>query len=89
VRICRVSFRSERGIIRILENVSFNVREREILSRRRRIRLGQKHRHRLPSCGSITDPNAIITGSIRYKGRDLLALSAREMRRPARTARSR
>lgn len=74
-----VSFRSERGIIRILENVSFNVREREILSIVGESGSG-KSMTSLAVMRLITDPNAIITGSIRYKGRDLLALSPREMR---------
>ena len=79
VRDLCVSFRSERGIIRILENVSFTVGQREILSIVGESGSG-KSMTSLAVMRLITDPNAIITGSITYKGRDLLALSPKEMR---------
>ncbi|HTI00184.1 MAG TPA: ABC transporter ATP-binding protein [Acidisoma sp.] len=74
-----VSFRSEGGLIRILENVSFTVREREILAIVGESGSG-KSMTSLAVMRLITDPNAVITGSIRYKGRDLLQASEREMR---------
>jgi peptide/nickel transport system ATP-binding protein len=79
VRDLCVSFRSERGIIRILENVSFTVGQREILSIVGESGSG-KSMTSLAVMRLITDPNAIITGSITYKGRDLLKLDARAMR---------
>ena len=79
VRDLCVSFRSERGIIRILENVSFTVGQREILSIVGESGSG-KSMTSLAVMRLITDPNAIITGSITYKGRDLLTLDARAMR---------
>jgi peptide/nickel transport system ATP-binding protein len=79
VRDLCVSFRSERGIIRILENVSFTVGAQEILSIVGESGSG-KSMTSLAIMRLITDPNAIISGSIRYKGRDLLTLSPREMR---------
>ena len=33
--------------------------------------------------GLINDPNAVIEGSIRYRGRELLGLPQREMRQSA------
>ena len=79
VRDLCVSFRSERGIIRILENVSFTVGQREILSIVGESGSG-KSMTSLAVMRLITDPNAIITGSILYKGRDLLTLHPKEMR---------
>ena len=79
VRDLCVSFRSERGIIRILENVSFTVGQREILSIVGESGSG-KSMTSLAVMRLITDPNAIITGTITYKGRDLLGLDARAMR---------
>jgi peptide/nickel transport system ATP-binding protein len=79
VRDLCVSFRSERGIIRILEHVSFTVGAREILSIVGESGSG-KSMTSLAVMRLITDPNAIITGTITYKGRDLLRLNPREMR---------
>ncbi|GAB0115719.1 ABC transporter ATP-binding protein [Acidisoma sp. C75] len=79
VRDLSVSFRSERGIIRILEDVSFTLGHREILSIVGESGSG-KSMTSLAIMRLITDPNAIISGAIRYRGRDLLQLSPREMR---------
>jgi peptide/nickel transport system ATP-binding protein len=79
VRNLSVSFRSEKGIIRIIENISFSVGAREILSIVGESGSG-KSITSLAVMRLITDPNAIIEGSIIYKGRDLLKLDPREMR---------
>ncbi|WP_284945756.1 ABC transporter ATP-binding protein [Acidisoma cladoniae] len=79
VRNLCVSFRSEKGIIRIIEDVSFTVGNREILSIVGESGSG-KSMTSLAVMRLITDPNAIITGSILYKGRDLLTLDQRAMR---------
>jgi peptide/nickel transport system ATP-binding protein len=79
VRDLCVSFRSERGIIRILENISFTVGQREILSIVGESGSG-KSMTALAVMRLITDLNAIITGAITYKGRDLLKLNAKDMR---------
>ncbi|GAB0118140.1 ABC transporter ATP-binding protein [Acidisoma sp. 7E03] len=79
VRDLCVSFRSERGPVRILENVSFTVGQREIVAIVGESGSG-KSMTSLAVMRLITDPNAVVTGSIRYKGRELLALSPREMR---------
>lgn len=79
VRDLSVSFRSERGIIRILEDVSFTLGTQEILSIVGESGSG-KSMTSLAIMRLITDPNAIISGQIHYKGRDLLTLSPREMR---------
>src|ERR1700710_482181 len=79
VRNLSVSFRSEKGVIRIIEDISFSVGAREILSIVGESGSG-KSITSLAVMRLITDPNAIIEGSIIYKGRDLLKLDPREMR---------
>ena len=80
VRDLCVSFRSEAGLVRILENVSFSVGQREILSIVGESGSG-KSMTSLAIMRLITDPNAVVSGSILYKGQDILQASAQEMRR--------
>ena len=79
VRGLNVSFRTERGILRAVDNVSFTVGEREILGV-----VGESGSGKTVSLmsvmGLINDPNAIIEGSIVYKGRQLHGLSRRALR---------
>lgn len=75
-----VSFRSERGLIRILEDVSFSVGQNEILSIVGESGSG-KSMTSLAIMRLITDPNAVISGEIRYKGQDLLQAKESEMRK--------
>ncbi len=79
VRDLRVSFRTERGLIRVLDGVSFDVAEGEVLGIVGESGSG-KTVTMLAVMGLITDPNALITGSIRYRGRELVGMPNREMR---------
>ena len=80
VRDLTVSFRTEQGIVRAVDGVSFDVAERELLGVVGESGSG-KTVSLLAVMGLITDPNAMITGSIAYRGRELVGLSAREMRK--------
>jgi peptide/nickel transport system ATP-binding protein len=79
VRDLRVSFRTERGVLRAIDGVSFDVAEGEILGVVGESGSG-KTVSLLAVMGLINDPNALIEGSIRYQGRELVGLSARDMR---------
>ena len=75
-----VSFRTEQGIVRAVEHMSFKVAEGEILGVVGESGSG-KTVSLLAVMGLITDPNAIISGSIQYRGRELVGLPSREMRK--------
>ena len=75
-----VSFRTEQGIVRAVEHMSFEVAEGEILGVVGESGSG-KTVSLLAVMGLITDPNAIITGSIQYRGRELVGLPSKEMRK--------
>jgi peptide/nickel transport system ATP-binding protein len=79
VRDLKVSFRTEQGIARAIDGVSFDVNEGEILGV-----VGESGSGKtvtlLAVMGLITDPNAIIEGSIRYRGRELVGLPQRQLR---------
>lgn len=79
VRNLCVSFRTELGLVPVLEDVSFSVRPREILSIVGESGSG-KSMASLAVMGLIADPNAVVTGVVLYKGRDLLTLGDRAMR---------
>ena len=80
VRDLRVSFRTEDGLVRASDGVSFDLDEGEILGVVGESGSG-KTVSLLAVMGLITDPNATIEGSIRYKDRELVGLPARELRR--------
>ncbi|MDM9620256.1 ABC transporter ATP-binding protein [Rhizobium sp. S96] len=80
VRDLRVSFRTEDGLVRAIDGISFDLDQGEILGVVGESGSG-KTVSLLAVMGLITDPNAIIEGSIRYKGRELLGLPAHELRR--------
>ncbi|MER9299552.1 ABC transporter ATP-binding protein [Mesorhizobium sp. M0621] len=80
VRDLRVSFRTNDGLVRAIDGVSFDLEESEILGVVGESGSG-KTVSLLAVMGLITDPNADIEGSIRYKGRELVGLPARELRR--------
>ena len=79
VRDLKVSFRTEQGIARAIDGVSFDVNEGEILGV-----VGESGSGKtvtlLAVMGLITDPNAIIEGSIRYRGRELVGLPQQQLR---------
>ncbi|PSJ60269.1 ABC transporter ATP-binding protein [Pseudaminobacter soli (ex Li et al. 2025)] len=80
VRDLKVSFRTDDGLVRAIDGVSFDLEEGEILGVVGESGSG-KTVSLLAVMGLITDPNAVIEGSIRYKGRELVGLPARELRR--------
>ena len=79
VKDLRVSFRTEQGMVRVLDGVSFDVRQGEVLGI-----VGESGSGKtvtvLAVMGLITDPNAVIEGSILYKGRELVGMKPRQMR---------
>jgi peptide/nickel transport system ATP-binding protein len=80
VRDLRVSFRTDRGLVKAVEDVSFDVSEGEILGV-----VGESGSGKTVSLmavmGLINDPNAAIEGSIMFRGRELMGLQARELRK--------
>ena len=80
VRDLRVSFRSERGLMQAIDGVSFDVAEGEILGVVGESGSG-KTVSLLAVMGLINDPNAVIEGSIKYRGRELVGLPSAEMRK--------
>ena len=79
VRNLKVSFRTEHGPVRAVDDVSFEVNEREIVGVVGESGSG-KTISLLSVMGLINDPNAVIEGSIVYKGRELLGLPQRQLR---------
>jgi peptide/nickel transport system ATP-binding protein len=79
VRDLKVSFRTEQGPARAIDGVSFDVAEGEVLGLVGESGSG-KTVSLLAVMGLINDPNAAIEGSIKYRGRELIGLPAREMR---------
>jgi peptide/nickel transport system ATP-binding protein len=80
VKDLRVSFRSEQGLMRAIDGVSFNVGEGEILGMVGESGSG-KTVSLLAVMGLINDPNAVIEGSIKFKGRELVGMPNRDMRK--------
>jgi peptide/nickel transport system ATP-binding protein len=80
VRDLRVSFRTEQGPAQAIDGVSFDVDEGEILGVVGESGSG-KTLSLLAVMGLINDPNAVIEGSIKYRGRELIGLPSKEMRK--------
>jgi peptide/nickel transport system ATP-binding protein len=80
VRDLTIAFRTEAGLIRVVDQVSFSVAEREIIGIVGESGSG-KTLSLLAVMGLIQDPNAVITGSITYKGQELIGLSPRLLHR--------
>jgi peptide/nickel transport system ATP-binding protein len=78
VRDLRVSFRTARGLVRAVEGLSFELHAGEILGVVGESGSG-KSISLLAVMGLIQDPNALIEGSIVFKGRELFGLSKRAM----------
>ena len=75
-----MSFRTEQGLVRAVDGVSFDVAEGELLGVVGESGSG-KTVSLLAVMGLINDPNAMIEGSIQYRGRELVGLPPREMRK--------
>ena len=80
VRDLTVTFRTEEGPVRAIDVVSFDVAEGEILGVVGESGSG-KTVSLLAVMGLITDPNATIGGSIRYRGKELVGLAPRALRK--------
>ena len=76
VRDLAVSFRSDRGLLRAVQGVSFDVADREILSIVGESGSG-KTMSLMAVMGLIRDPNVQITGSVKFRGQEILNLSDR------------
>lgn len=79
VKNLKVSFRTEQGLVRAVDGVSFDIGEREILGIVGESGSG-KSVSLMSIVGLIVDPNVEIEGSILYKGRELVGLSQAELR---------
>ena len=79
VRDLYVSFRTEQGMVRAIDGVSFDVNEGEVLGIAGESGSGKSVTW-LAVMGLISDPNAVITGSIKYRGRELVGLRPGDMR---------
>ena len=79
VRDLHVSFRTEDGIVRAVDGVSFTILAGRVLGI-----VGESGSGKSVTAMSlmrlIRDPNAITTGEVFYKGRDLLKLTPDQMR---------
>src|SRR5688572_28822323 len=79
VKNLRTSFSTSDGVLHAVDNVSFNVRRGEAVAL-----VGESGCGKSVTAMSImrlvASPGKITAGSIRFKGRDLAALSEREMR---------
>jgi peptide/nickel transport system ATP-binding protein len=75
-----VYFRTEQGLAQAIDGVSFDVAEGEILGVVGESGSG-KTVSLLAVMGLINDPNAVIEGSIKFRGRELIGLPSKEMRK--------
>jgi peptide/nickel transport system ATP-binding protein len=73
-----IDFRTRAGLVRAVDRLSFSIGAGEILGLVGESGSG-KTISMLASVGLINDPNAIVSGSIRYKGRELLGLDGRAL----------
>jgi peptide/nickel transport system ATP-binding protein len=78
-RLC-IDFRTRGGVVRAVHDVSFSIAAGEIVGLVGESGSG-KTLTMLAAIGLIGDPNAVITGSIRYKGQELIGLGGRALRR--------
>jgi peptide/nickel transport system ATP-binding protein len=74
-----IAFRTRTGLVRVVERLSFSVGEGEIFGIVGESGSG-KTISMLAAVGLIEDPNAVVTGSIRFRGQELLSLSRRAWR---------
>ena len=78
VRDLSVSFRTEEGVVRAVDGLSLSLGQGEVLGI-----VGESGSGKTVSMLSvmrlIRDPNAVVEGQVLHRGRDLMALSQREM----------
>jgi peptide/nickel transport system ATP-binding protein len=80
VRDLRVSFRTERGLVRAVDGVSLTVGRREIVGLVGESGSG-KSQTLLAVMGLVDDPNAVVEGSIRFLGQELVGMRRRALDR--------
>lgn len=73
-----VSFRTEGGVVPAVSGVSFSLKQREILGVVGESGSG-KSQTLLAILGLISSPNAVVTGSARFLGQELLGLKRRAL----------
>ena len=78
IRDLCIDFRTRQGVVRAVDRLSFSIGAGEILGLVGESGSG-KTISMLASVGLINDPNAIVSGSIRYKGRELLGLEKKAL----------
>lgn len=78
VRGLCVAFRTARGLVRAVDGVSFDLAEREILGVVGESGSG-KSLSLLSIMGLVGDPNAHVTGSIVFRGQELLGMPRRKL----------
>jgi peptide/nickel transport system ATP-binding protein len=78
IRDLCIDFRTRHGVVRAVDRLSFTIGAGEILGLVGESGSG-KTISMLASVGLINDPNAIVSGSIRYKGRELLGLDKKAL----------
>jgi oligopeptide/dipeptide ABC transporter ATP-binding protein len=78
VRNLKVSFRTEDGVVKAVDGVSFDLNHGEVLGIVGESGSG-KSVTMMTVMRLIIDPNAVFEGEVLYKGRDLMKLSQREM----------
>src|SRR3954471_10599454 len=79
VKDLTVSFRTQQGLVRAVAGVSFTINAQEIVSIVGESGCG-KTVTLLSVVGLINDPNAVIGGSIKYKGRELIGMPQKDLR---------
>jgi peptide/nickel transport system ATP-binding protein len=77
-RLC-IDFRTEAGIVRAVDEVSFNIFPGEIVGLVGESGSG-KTLTMLATLGLIGDPNAVVTGSVRFRGTELVGMARRSLR---------
>ncbi|AVO36910.1 ABC transporter ATP-binding protein [Pukyongiella litopenaei] len=75
-----VQFRSEEGLVEAVRGVSFSVGRKEILGLVGESGSG-KSQTLLAIMGLVDSPNAVLSGSIRFQGQELMGLSRRALDR--------
>jgi peptide/nickel transport system ATP-binding protein len=80
IRDLCIDFRTRQGVVRAVDKLSFSVGTREILGLVGESGSG-KTISMLASVGLINDPNAIVSGSILYKGQELIGLPQRALQK--------
>jgi peptide/nickel transport system ATP-binding protein len=78
IRDLCIDFRTRGGVVRAVDRLSFSIGAREILGLVGESGSG-KTISMLASIGLISDPNAIVSGSVLYQGREMIGLGRRAL----------